>query len=347
MLYMTITKDNFKLMVEGLMENNEVFGPKWRDRDAKGNKIYRFLKLNNFAELQMDYTRTYVSPKNFFIPYKEVLATYHLHGEDWEQNIKYRIHPRVIIGMRACDINALRKLDEVMVKSAYPNPYYFARRRNTIIIGLDHEPLEDCFCRSMDADVVFQGFDLFLTDIGEKYFVAINSDPGYMLVKKYSGDEVTEQDQIKFKRVKKKIESKFKTQVNVNIVPGLMDLEFESEVWKKWGDKCLSCGSCAMVCPTCYCYGVEEEVDLNFTCAIKKRFLYSCNLLDFAKVAGDHNFRPEPEIRLKYRYYHQFRGFVEAFNQSLCVGCNRCGVACLAGIHPKAVIDDLIQTETV
>jgi hypothetical protein len=319
MLYMTITKGNFKLMVEALMEDNEVFGPKWRDRDAQGNKIYRFLKLNNFDELQMDYTRTYTSPKNFFIPYKEDLATYQLDDKDWEQNIKYRIHPRVIIGMRACDINALRKLDEVMLKSAYPNPYYFARRRNTIIIGLDHEPLEDCFCRSMNADVANQGFDLFLTDIGEKYFVAINSDPGYMLVNQYGGKDVTDEDQLQFKRVKKEIESKFKTQVDVTIVPGLMDLEFES----------------------------EEDVDLTFCCATKRRFLYSCNLLDFAAVAGDHNFRPEPEIRLKYRYYHQFRGFMEAFNQSLCVGCNRCGVACLAGIHPKAVIDDLIQTETL
>jgi formate hydrogenlyase subunit 6/NADH:ubiquinone oxidoreductase subunit I len=347
MLYMTINKEDFRNMVEGLMEENEVFGPKWRDRDAQGNKIYRFLKLNNFEELQMDYTRTYVSPKNFFIPYKEDLATYQLQGVDWQQSIKYRIHPRVIIGMRACDINALRKLDEVMVKSAYPNPYYFARRRNTIIIGLDHEPLEDCFCRSTDTDVVYQGFDLFLTDIGEKYFVAINSDTGYMLVNNFGGQEVSDADQMEYKRVKNKIESKFKSQINVNIVPGLMDLEFESDVWKKWGDKCLSCGSCAMVCPTCYCYGVEEEVDLTFSHATKRRFLYSCNLLDFAKVAGDHNFRPEPEIRLKYRYYHQFRGFVEAFNQSLCVGCNRCGVACLAGIHPKAVIDDLIQTETL
>jgi sulfhydrogenase subunit beta (sulfur reductase) len=345
MLYMTITKDNFKSMVEGLMENNEVIGPRWRDLDAQGNKIYRFLKLNNFEELQMDYTRTYSSPKNFFLPFKEDLATFQLDDADWDQKIQYRIHPRVIIGMRACDINALRKLDEVMLKSPYPNPYYSSRRRNTIIIGLDHEPLEDCFCRSMDTNVVFHGFDLFMTDIGEKYFVAINSDPGYMMVNRSGGKEVTDEDQLQFKRVKREIESKFQTQVDVTIVPELMDLEFESEVWQKWGDKCLSCGSCAMVCPTCYCYGVEEEVDLTFACATKRRFLYSCNLLDFAAVAGGHNFRPEPEIRLKYRYYHQFRGFVEAFNQSLCVGCNRCGVACQAGIHPKAVIDDLIQTE--
>jgi formate hydrogenlyase subunit 6/NADH:ubiquinone oxidoreductase subunit I len=332
-------------MVEGLMENNEVIGPKWRDRDKEGNKIYRFLKLNTFDELQMDYTRSYSSPKNFFIPFKEDLATYDLDDADWEQQIEYTVHPRVIIGMRACDINALRKLDEVMVKSVYPNPYYFARRRNTIIIGLDHEPLEDCFCHSMDANVALSGFDLFLTDIGEKYFVAIKSDTGYMMVNRYGGQEVTEEDQTNFKKVKREIESKFKTQVEVHIVPELMDLEFESEVWKKWGDKCLSCGSCAMVCPTCYCYGVDEHMELDFKQATKQRFLYSCNLVDFAMVAGDHNFRPEPHIRLKYRYYHQFRGFVEAFNQSLCVGCNRCGVACLAGISPKAVIDDLNETE--
>ena len=345
MLYKTITKDNFRRMIEGLMKDNDVFGPKWRDMDAEGNKIYRFLELNDFDELQMDYTRTYSSAKNFFLPFKETLATYDLTEQGWEQDIRYRVNPRVIVGMRACDINALRKLDEVIINSAYPNPYYSARRRNTIVIGLDHEPLEDCFCHSVGADVVFKGFDLFLTDIGDKYFVAVGSDTGYRMLETYDGEEASEEDQDLYKTVKKEIESKFRTQVDITIVPELMDLEFESEVWQKWGDKCMSCGSCAMVCPTCYCYGVEECVDLNFEQAHKRRFLYSCNLVDFAAVAGDHNFRPEPHTRLKYRYYHQFRGFVEAFNQSLCVGCNRCGVACLAGISPKAVIDDLNETE--
>ena len=73
MLYRTITKEKFRYMIEGLMEDNAVFGPKWRDRDKDGNKVYRFLKLNDFDELQMDYTRTYSSPKNFFLPFKEKL----------------------------------------------------------------------------------------------------------------------------------------------------------------------------------------------------------------------------------------------------------------------------------
>ncbi len=98
-----------------------------------------------------------------------------------------------------------------------------------------------------------------------------------------------------------------------------------------------------MVCPTCYCYGVEEEVSMDFQHATRIKQLHSCNLLDFAKVAGGHNFRPDKETRLKYRYYHQHRGFVEDYDEPKCVGCNRCGRVCLAGINPPAVIQDLYE----
>jgi len=125
------------------------------------------------------------------------------------------------------------------------------------------------------------------------------------------------------------------------VLPQILDLEFTSPVWKKWGDKCLSCGSCAAVCPTCYCYGVEENVSMDFCSSAKVKRLYSCNLLDFAMVAGNHNFRPTRESRLKYRYYHQHRGFVETYGVPMCVGCNRCGDTCLAGINPPEVIADL------
>jgi len=118
----------------------------------------------------------------------------------------------------------------------------------------------------------------------------------------------------------------------------ILDMEFQSPVWKQWGDKCLGCGTCANVCPTCYCYGVEETVDVDLQHAKKIKSLYSCNIVDFAEVAGGHNFRPERSTRLKYRYYHKHRGFVEAYEESLCVGCGRCGEACLAGITVPEVI---------
>ena len=75
--------------------------------------------------------------------------------------------------------------------------------------------------------------------------------------------------------------------------------------------------------------------------SVKQKKLYSCTLYDFAEVAGPHNFRPTRESRLKYRYYHQHRGFVETYNEPKCVGCNRCGDTCLAGINPPEVIADI------
>ena len=144
--------------------------------------------------------------------------------------------------------------------------------------------------------------------------------------------------------VRRRILEGFKTHINVNNLPNLLDLEFTSEVWKKWGEKCLSCGSCAMVCPTCYCYGVNEEV-VDGLQAGRRRSSSSiratCSIL--REVAGGHNFRPDQETRLKYRYYHQHRGFVEDYDEPKCVGCNRCGRVCLAGINPPAVIKDLYE----
>ena len=96
-----------------------------------------------------------------------------------------------------------------------------------------------------------------------------------------------------------------------------------------------------MCCPTCYCYGVTERVSMDNKEATKTKVQYSCNLVDFAMVAGGHNFRPEAETRLKYRYYHQHRGFVESFGHPMCVGCYRCGRVCLVGINPPEVIQDL------
>lgn len=341
MLFKTISKDNFKIFIAGVIKENVTIAPKATDKDSEGNTVYQFQQVYSFDEIALNYTKTYSSVKNFFLPFKESLSNFQFDKKEWEQKIEYSIHPRVIVGVRACDINGLLKLDNVLMKGIFPNPHYVARRTNTFLIGLDHEPMEDCFCRSLNSNEALHGFDLFLTDIGEKYFMQINSSNAFNLLKNVEVNDINKEDEEKYIAEKKRIEGLFKTKVDVTGLPNLMDIEFESDVWKKWGDKCLSCGSCAMVCPTCYCFTVNENIDVSLKAASKERVLYSCNLVDFAEVAGGLNFRPKSETRLKYRYYHQYRGFVESYDEPKCVGCNRCGIACPAGINPVDVINDL------
>jgi ferredoxin len=345
MLFRTLAKDEFRRMVGDILHQNEVIGPRRVGADARGRPLHQFLPVARFDEMDLGYETTEFSPKTYFLPYRENLSQFSFSDGDWQQEVKYRIQPRAIVGMHACDIHALLKLDKVFIKDRYPSPYYISRRQNTLVIGIDHEPGEQCFCRSVGADTVERGFDLFLSDLGDRYFVSVGSDRGYNLLGRVKHGEITEPDIAAYRARRKHLAQGFTTHVDVHNLPALLDIEFESPVWQKWGEKCLSCGSCAMVCPTCYCYGVHERLSMDFASGAKIKQLHSCNLLDFALVAGGHNFRPTRESRLKYRYYHQHRGFVEAYDEPKCVGCNRCGRTCLAGISPPAVIAELQAEE--
>ncbi|MEW6071724.1 MAG: 4Fe-4S dicluster domain-containing protein [Planctomycetota bacterium] len=341
MLFRVIAKDQLRRLVENLMESVEVVAPTVVTKDAAGKAIHQFLPISSWEEIDLDYETTEYSAKTYFLPFRENLSTWTFTDGDWQQGIQYRLQPRALVGLHACDINALVRLDKVLARHYFPSPYYVSRRRNTFVLGLDHDACEGGFCRSLGTDSVTHGFDLFLTDLGDRYYVAVDSDRGLTTLQQVEAREVRPADTDDYLGARRRIAESFRTTVDVRNLPNLLDIEFESPVWSRWGKKCLSCGSCAMVCPTCYCYGVVERVSLDHRRGAKVRQLYSCNLVDFAEVAGGHNFRPNRETRLKYRYYHQHRGFVEAFDEPKCVGCGRCGRACLAGINPPDVIRDL------
>ncbi len=341
MIFKVVAKTEFEKFIEKLIGENETFGPKEVDKNTKGEPIYKFVQIHGFDEMDLNYTLGYSSIKNFFLPYREELSRFKFSDGDWEQEIEYRVHPRVIVGARACDISALNILDKVFLEGTFPSPYYIARRKNTFLIGMDHLPPEDCFCASLNRHAPRQGFNLYCSDIGDKYYLSILSSKAFNYLKSVKTTDPSKSDDRKYIERSKRIKKSFKTHVEVAGLPTYLDIEFQSPIWKKWGDKCLNCGACAMVCPTCYCHGVKECITPDLTTAHKERFLYSCNVVDFAEVAGGDNFRPRREDRLKYRFYHQYRGFAENGDQQICVGCNRCGRACLAGINPKDVINDL------
>uniref|UniRef100_Q3AQA4 Hydrogenase/sulfur reductase, beta subunit n=1 Tax=Chlorobium chlorochromatii (strain CaD3) TaxID=340177 RepID=Q3AQA4_CHLCH len=341
MIYKVIAKKEFYAFVDALVKNNKAFAPQQVAIDSHSHPIYQFKSVHAVDAISFDYTATSSSAKHFFLPFREELSHFTFHGKEWDQHIAYETNPIVLIGLRACDISALNILDEVLLHSHFPSPYYLARRKNSFVIGMDHLPLPDCFCKSMNHHVVTSGFNLFCSDIGDDYYLAINSSKAFNYLKSFETREPTYDDNCRLTERRKLIQRSFQTEIDVTALPSILDIEFDSPVWEKWGSKCLNCGTCAMVCPSCYCYALSETFDLDLQGAKREKQLYSCNLVDFAAVAGGHNFRPKNGDRLKYRYYHQHRGFAENGNQQICVGCNRCGRACLSGINPKDVINDL------
>jgi ferredoxin len=338
MIFKICSKEELPKLFDVLSENH-IVGPVKQGVDKEDQAIISFDTVRDFSQLQLAYSSAKFSPKKYFLPHQETLSTFDMAESDWREKVDFNIgKPSVFFGMHACDINALNKLDKVLLESVYPSPYYSSKRRNMFIIGMDCEPQPFCFCRSMGTDTALHGFDMFLTDLGEKYFVEILSATAFNWLKNLETRDPTEEDHLEYMAAVAERNKKFTAQVDTTDLTKILDMVFQAPVWQKWGERCLSCGTCANVCPTCYCYGVEEQVSLDLQRAAKVKHLHSCNLIDFAEVAGGHNFRPESHVRLKYRYYHKHRGFVEAFEESLCVGCGRCGEACLAGINVPEVI---------
>ena len=345
MLFRIFAKPELKRLYETLA-GNHVVGPVSRGIGRQGEEKFAFDCIFAFDDLRLDFSSTVQSVKRFVLPFREVVTTFRVADRDWSGEIDPDPHrPMVFFGLHACDINALNKLDKVLLHGTGPDPFYAARRANLFIIGIGCTPLPSCFCRSMAADTALSGFDMFLTDLGDHYFVEILSSAAFNLLKSIETTEPAAEDHQRYLEVVARRNRAFTCEVDTTDLTKILDLEFQSEVWHHWGEKCLSCGTCASVCPTCYCYGVREEVDTDLKGAVKIKQLYSCNLIDFAAVAGGHNFRPQSHTRLKYRYYHKHRGFQEAFEEPLCVGCGRCGRACLAEITVPAVIASVRQGE--
>jgi len=154
-------------------------------------------------------------------------------------------------------------------------------------------------------------------------------------------EPVTQEDLAEYKRRSGAKRRAFQLDVEIRDLPEIFEMEYSSSMWKQVGDRCLSCGSCSMVCPTCYCYDVADDVELGSQNGGRSRSWDSCLFSTHALVAGGENFREGRASRVKFRYYHKQRGFVAEYGRPSCVGCGRCISACPVKIDISEVISQL------
>ena len=307
----------------------------------RGEKSFVFAPVTELTEIELNCNRTILPLKKYF--FKPVETMFNFCAEKgYEVPVEEQDKKYIIFGVHPCDIHGLKILDMVF-SGRYVDSYYFARRRRALIIGLDCTPDELCFCRSTGTDFVDSGFDLFLSDIDDSYLVRVGTSIGDDMVTTADSlfREVEKEDREKYKAKSIQRRESFQTEIQLQDFPGIMDLEYESQVWEEVGEECLSCGTCSMVCPTCYCYAVFDELNLDAESGQRKRRWDSCLFKDYALVAGGHNFRAERSSRVKNRFFHKQRGFVTQYGRPSCVGCGRCKAYCPAGIDIVEVVNKL------
>ena len=331
-----LQKKNLNAFLAGLEKFGDLHGPVRRDTND-----FAFQKVDAPEQIAHDCLRTILPPKKYFTKPVDTMFTFS-EAEGYRAPDK-DLHTKIILfGVHPCDIHGIKILDLVF-GGQYRDEYYFARRRNAIVVGLDCMPDEYCFCRSTGTDFTEDGFDLFLSDIGSSYLVRVGTSLGDDIVLETSTlfQEIGDTDRRAYKRRSAQRINSFEVEIHLEDLPEIMDLEYESRIWQELGDKCLSCGTCSMVCPTCYCYDVVDQLNLDAKSGSRLRRWDSCLFKDYALVAGGNNFRADRGSRIKNRYFHKQRGFVAQFGRPSCVGCGRCIVSCPAAISLVDVLTKL------
>ena len=305
---------------------------------AKG-KDFVFEPLAQPPDVRLDYVTTILPPKKFF---HAPLQTLFFFGEGEVKAAAEEEGIRVLFGVHPCDVNALRILDVVYTKE-FPDPYYQKNRERTLIVALNcNQPGENCFCASLGTGPELEeGYDLLLTDLGESYLIEAGSKAGEELL------EVAELPPApRFLKVEKAkrmeaARAAFKKGLPHGGLEELLLKNFTHPLWEELKEQCLACGSCTMVCPTCFCYSVKDVVELSLTNGRRERVWDSCMLLAYAAVALGGNFRKEREARLKHRLLHKLIYYRPQFGTLGCVGCGRCVTNCPVKIDPTAVVAKL------
>lgn len=339
MSFFTLSKDSFYQFVDALIKDFKVLGPK-----AKEN-AYAYAEIADSGELSLDFVRTILPAKKFFFPPKEELFKYQ--GGKMSAPKDEADQKRILIGPHPCDLSGIKALDYVFSQGVNDS-YYWQKRKNTLIIGSYCKPDEYCFCKSLKTGTPDDGFDLFLTDLVKFYLIKVGTDAGGELLKKYA-PKAAPADDAALKALndfEKARSGMFTAKINTDAVnlPLLYTGAFNNPVWEKYGKQCLSCGTCNLVCPTCYCFDIKEEPCLDFEAGSRSRVWDGCQLEAFAVVATGENFRKNADSRVRHRLYRKFKYFVPKYGNTFCTGCGRCGSQCLVHINPVNICNDLLDT---
>jgi len=339
-----LSKKDFNLFVNSLINDDlyDVVGVK-----AKGRKFV-FDSLEDARELALNYDVTILPPKKYFLPQSENLMNFTLNTPfDVKENVTEK--PRIIIGVHPYDIIALEQTDTLYLDDQ-KDDFYKKRRDNTIIIGVDIQNVSPrSFAASMKTNVTDTGFDLMITDLENKYVITIGSDKGRTLLEKYANTKKAKHSDIKkVQKYREYIASKYTKKVDIpkEDWSSFLIANYDHTIWERRSDKCLECSSCTMVCPTCFCYDVKDDVSLNLKDGRRIRTWDGCLLRDFTKIGSGEVFRDDKKDRYRHRFYRKGNYLPERYGFVACVGCGRCGTACLPDIaDPCDVINELSHLE--
>jgi len=334
----TVFISRYERLLDALSREMEVYTPR---RVGEYTTFARYdPQAGDAAEVNP--VRVCTPAKEFLFPLRELAAVFPAAVEPGP------VAPFAVVGLKDCDLQALRILDAVFLEDEqFRDPFYAARREAMFVVSSDcTEPQESCFCVLFGGQVFAKaGFDLNVSPIRDGYLVQPGSPKGAMFVNKYAerfadvpSAALTERDRRRQEAQAQleRLNAEYRLDRPVEqIVEGGQD----SPLFDEKAAECVECQACTRICPTCHCFYLFDTLDTDAYAKVK--IWDSCVRRDFARVAGGENPRKILGDRTRHRLLHKFVYFLERYGMQMCVGCGRCMDGCAGELNLREMLQRL------
>jgi sulfhydrogenase subunit beta (sulfur reductase) len=327
-----IEKEKIKEWVKELVKKTPVFVPIRRIEQGVEESIFEeFDPTRTDLVVDLDYLPSVRSIKEFFLPEREEIFI-----KDKNNKISENQKSRnfIIFGLNSCDLEALTQLDEIMAKPT-EDYFYFQKRKNTIIIGLINEPVKN----------ISRG-DLVLAKINEtQYEVIPLTEKGQILAK----NKIFKKEPAVIANAGIKSEEIMPRLKQLLLDPEILaeavawSWKNDTEVWDELARLCLGCGICTYVCPLCYCFSMEDKIELDGKTCRRCRAWDACTLPKFSQISGGYNFHKTIKERYYNWFFHKFVRAYREYGKAQCVACGRCQKYCPAKIDIEKYLIRIVK----
>ena len=308
-----VTYERMDHYIEKLSGSYHIFAPA---PDAQKKRV-QYREIKSIRQVVYDRQSDF-SPKAAYYPVSQVMFYFH---EDRVDDSELRDDKGIIIFARSCDINAIRRQDNLFLNNGGAEDKYYKRLREKVKFVLMEcpESFENCFCVSVGSNVAEEyafavrfGTDDLLINVKDDYFKEL-----------FKEEEAADFDVRFITENKKKLRVPDITRENLKAVS---DLEY----WKKFDDKCIACGGCNTVCGTCTCFDTSDVLYTEGSREGERRRIWSgCMLENFTETAGGARARKTQGANMRFKVFHKFYDYKDRFgSENMCVGCGRCDIRC-------------------
>lgn len=336
-----ISDNNLFRLLDALKSAYDVYVPVKKDE-------HRFYKKYESPDpnIVIGEVRPFEPLKAFFSRAREVVA------EGFKSDIPHSgDRPLAIVGVKACDLKGLKVQDYVFKDHDYQDPFYVKSRAENLIISADcTHVIDTCFCGALGVKPhPEEDFDINLSVVNGGFLAEAGSEKGGDLLKKHSrlfqnaGASAVKKRDEERKRVTREVEENIKKHgvPKEEKFAGIIEKNYESDLWSDEAKTCVECGACNTICPTCHCFLLYDQKDKEKMQRL--RIWDSCMVKDFARVAGGANPRAKLWMRLRNRFEKKFDFFPKVADIYACTGCGRCVSACPAKIDIRKVLKRLTE----